>query len=51
MAIEVWENVENDNNDSIYLKKTFEICIGKKQLLECLKRHCEDINKFIEEKL
>lgn len=51
LSIELCEHTENENNDVIFLKKTYETCKGKHKLLACLPRHNKIIKKYIEEEI
>ena len=51
VEIIICEHTENDNNDVLYIKKTYEICIGKNETLDCLEKHYKSVRDFINNKI
>ncbi len=51
VEIIVAEQIQNENMDSIYLKKAFEMCIGKEDTLHTLEKLYNDIKEVVETKL
>ena len=51
VEIHILEQTENENMDAFFLKKTYEMCKGKKNTLNALKNHYDIIKGYIEDNL
>ena len=51
IKIELLENVENEGMDSLFLKKSYEVCSGIEDLLKTMEDHYLEMKDYIEMKL
>ena len=51
IEIIVCEHLQNENNDVLYIKKTYEMVKGKIDAIECLGRHYKKVENYIKEKI
>jgi len=51
VVIKICQQLENEALDALFLKKTYEMCVGKKHTLEALERHYNTIKEYIKTKL